>query len=199
MSEFQDVDLLTKFNRLREQVKQYNEKEPRRRQPNYSKGVTAYDPMSPYEYIPPKQVFTDLAEVINEKSFHGSYPQSYTPVPEYFKKYGYSPYYDPEEFTDYARGALTIANMIELTANDQPWKLDRIQDLYLIKEIVDRYYSQMNLPSVANDIRVKAYKQRVEMFLRRLNKAIAIHEHRTGRSVEKESIIHRILKLLGGQ
>ena len=89
--------------------------------------------------------------------------------------------------------------MIELTANDQPWKLDRIQDLYLIKEIVDRYYSQMNLPSVANDIRVKAYKQRVEMFLRRLNKAISIHEHRTGRSVEKESIIHRILKLLGGQ
>ena len=49
MSEFQDVDLLAKFNRLREQVKQYNEKEPRRRQPNYSKGVTAYDPMSPYE------------------------------------------------------------------------------------------------------------------------------------------------------
>ena len=196
---FQDADLEAKFRKLEKEVKEQHDRTYVAPPPNLSKGVTAYDPMSPYEYRPTKEYFSNLAEIINEKSFHGSYPQSYTPVPEYFKKHGYSPYYDPEEFMDYARGALTIANMIELTANNQPWKLDRVQDMYLIRSIVEQYRAQMNLPTVVDDVRVKAYKQRVELFLRRLNKSINIYEHANHKNVKTETILDKLKKLLGGK
>jgi len=170
---FQDTDLLQKYEKFAAKVKEDFNKPDIRKPPRnmYLKGMTAYDPMSPYEPPHTPDKFDTITDVINNKSFKGSYPQSYTPVPEYFTKYGISPYYDPEDFTDYARGSMTISNMIELTFNNQPWQLSRVQDIPIVIDIVEQYYRQMQQPGVANDVSVKAYKTKVEKFLEVMKKA----------------------------
>lgn len=193
-SSFQDLDLLQRYEKEVARVKEVY-KQPDTRQPPRNmnlKGMTAYDPMSPYEPPHTPDRFETITDVINNKSFKGSYPQSFTPVPEYFKKYGISPYYDPEDFTDYARGAFTIANMIELTFNNQPWQLSREQDIPVIIEIVEQYYEQMQQPGVADDIAVKAYKTKVEKFLNVMRKA----NKRTIHKYSPKDTTPRILSIL---
>lgn len=197
MDSFQDADLLKKFKKLVKEVKETPLVKPEPIRNIHLKGVTAYDPMSPYTPPETPKKFSTITDVINNKFFKGCYPQSYTPVPEYFRRYGISPYYDPEDFTDYARGALTIANMIELTFNDQPWKLDRIQDIPLILAIVEDYYAQMRLPGISEDISVKAYRAKVEKFLSVLRAADAKVRNRHEVKEVSDNLINIIKKLVG--
>jgi hypothetical protein len=158
----------------------------------FSKGVNRLDPMSPYTPPKSKLYFENITDVIRNKQFSGVYPQSYGPMANYFKEFGITPYFEQEDFIDYARGALTIERMIDLTVNGKSWKLDREQDLYLVREIANAYNDQLSHHALADDMQIQAYKKKVEIFLRKINAAISKIEHALGRSDSSMSIIDKI-------
>lgn len=165
---------------------------------DYLKGITRTDPMSPYQAPRSIIAFKDLAELINKKGFSGAYPQSFAPVSEYFRRSGISPYYDPEAFNDFSHGVMTIATMIDLTANGQPWKLDRDQDLLLIDKIVREYYTQLSVPALENNVQIQAYKAKVEIFLKTLDKAIGRMKKRNGTWQNENFFINLLKTMLKG-
>lgn len=126
-------------------------------------GVNGVDPMSPYDPPQSQLQFKNITEVINKKSFTANFPQSYTPIPGYFKRHGITPYFNPGEDSDYARGALTVAGMIELTSNNQPWQLVRDQDVDLVILIAETYLN--TIKTAMSDPNIREYAQKVKKFL----------------------------------
>ena len=55
------------------------------------------DPMDPYTLPTSDNNYDNVTDVINRKPFAAVYPQSYTPIPNYFKRFGYAPFYQPGE------------------------------------------------------------------------------------------------------
>lgn len=165
---------------------------------DHLKGITRTDPMSPYQAPRSIIAFKDLSELINKKSFSGAYPQSFAPVSEYFRGSGISPYYDPEDFNDFSHGVMTIATMIDLTANGQPWKLDRDQDLLFVDRVVREYYTQLSAESLANNVQIQAYKAKVEIFLKTLDKAISRMKKRNGTWKNEHFFINLLKTMLKG-
>ena len=144
----------------KEPVRYVEKKDPR----EHLFGINGIDPMSPY--IPPSSVtrFENIADVINRKGFHASYPQSYTVVPNYYRRFNITPYFNPGADSDYAKGMLTIAGMIELNENRQPWQLARDQDVGLVIAIAEEYLKSMD--SSRMDARCRDYCAKVERFLK---------------------------------
>lgn len=126
-------------------------------------GIMGNDPMSPYSRPTSQAYFHDIAEVINKKPFKATFPQSYTPVSTYFTKNGITPYFNPGPDSDYAKGMITVAGMIELTNQGKPWALERDQDIELVITIAQQYLDVVK--SYMNDQRIRAYAGRVERFL----------------------------------
>lgn len=126
-------------------------------------GVNGIDSMSPYDIPQSKLQFRNITEVINQKSFTANFPQSYTPIPGYFKKHGITPYFNPGEDSDYARGALTVAGMIELTSNNQPWQLVHEQDTDLVILIAETYLNTVK--AAMHDPNIREYATKVKKFL----------------------------------
>lgn len=159
--------------------------------------ITAQDPMSPYTPPVSGYKFTDISDIINHKQYKGSYPQSYAPVPDYFRKFGISPYYEPEDFNDYSRGALTISTMIELTCNNQPWKLDRDQDIAEVYQYAKTYYEALKNPDYANNKSIQAYKEKVVIFLKRLKPKISVIAKKRGVFDLSDGLFALLAKLRG--
>lgn len=159
------LDDLTKTAKLRhEQYLKVREQ----REKQSSRNV---DPMSPYEipHTPPE--YKDLTEVMNNRGFAAIYPQTYTPIPDYYRKFNIPPYFNPGEGDDWARGSLTIAGMIELTTNQQPWMIRRIEDLDVIYQITTEYLERIS-PFVNTNTRVRVYVGKIKLFLQVLEKGM---------------------------
>lgn len=152
------------------------------------------DKMSPYRTPSSHSVYHDLSEVINHKPFNAWYPQSYTPVPSYFKDHGFTPYFNPKEEDDYAYGALTIAGMIELTSLNSSWRLDRDQDIEVVIGIVEQYSEVLKVH--ASSSYHQAYLQRIEYFLRKMYEVRDRLYHRTGRANPYRVDIVEVIKSL---
>ena len=134
--------------------------------------ITAKNPMSPYTPPVSPTGFTGISDIINRKQYSGMYPQSYGPVPEYFRKFGLTPYYEPEDFNDFAHGVLTIATMIELTFNNQPWKLDREQDIEEIYNISKQYYTAISDAKYDGEMSIRIYREKMSKFLKVVRKSV---------------------------
>lgn len=159
-------------------------------------GVLGIDPMSPYALPKIKTKYKNITDVINHKSFHAVYPQSYTPVSNYFRTFGYTPYFSPGEDVDYAKGAITIAGMIELTISNQPWKLERDQDIELIMKIAETWLDQVG-PYGEHDQSIKSYATKVRLFLDVMEKGRRRMYKRTGRELPARNLMEFIQSLLG--
>ena len=132
-------------------------------------GATGYDPMSPYPVITSRVRYANIADVINNKGYPAVYPQSYTPVPDYFKRFNITPYFNPGEDVDYAKGSLTIAGMVDLNSMKAPWSLQREQDIAEVLELARAY--NRTLTSLVNvDMKVKAYIPRLQALIKVLEK-----------------------------
>ena len=160
-------------------------------------GVNGTNSMSPYEIPSSITYFKSIADVMNKKGFNASFPQSYSVVPGYFRRFNITPYFNPGPDSDYARGSLTIAGMIELCENDQPWQLERDQDIDLVIVIAEQYLDSVQ--NVLSDPRMREYAQKVQRFLkimRRGQEKVAI---RTGKLNPNAIDFVRVLKkMIGG-
>lgn len=124
----------------------------------------SYEGSYPYEVPCSKLVFKDISDEINTRGFHATYPQSYTPIPNYFLHFKVDPFFSPTEDEDFARGSVTIAGMIEMTDMKMPWRLSRDEDIPIIIELVERYVANM-APFAASSLLVKAYLIKCNKFL----------------------------------
>lgn len=151
--------------------------------------------MSPYAQVKSSTNFTDIADVMNRKQFTAYYPQTYAPVSNYFVAYGYQPYFNPGSGEDYARGALTIAGMVELCANDISFRIDRDTDVYVVKGIAQEYLASIR---DIRDKRIELYAKKVQKLIENLNKAILIIENRNGNAqttVSIETVLRKLIKV----
>lgn len=155
------------------------------------------DPMSPYDMPYTPDHYTDLSDIMNNRPFLAVYPQSYTPVSKFFvepisedhpETAGRAPFFEPHEGEDYARGALTIAGMVELNANHIAWELVRDQDLEEVEAIASAYYEELKTLGDKNDLSIKAYLQRLANFLNVMQDGIARMKRRTGQQAPNNSI-----------
>lgn len=138
-----------------------------RQQRPYRVGVLSYDPAYPYELPRSRMVFKDIPDEINNRGFHAVYPQSFTPIPNYFTQLGIDPYYSPGEDVDYAPGSLTIAGMIELTDLGKPWKLVYADDFAVIISLVEQYVADM-APFANDNPQLLQYLKKCNLFLDRM-------------------------------
>lgn len=160
-------------------------------------GVNGVDPMSPYDIPSSILQYSSIADVMNKKGFDASFPQSYSVVPGYFRRFNITPYFNPGADSDYAHGSLTIAGMIELTENDQPWQLSRDQDIDLIITIAEQYLD--SIQGVLSDPRMRDYSQKVHRFLKVMRRGQERVSIRTGKVNPNAIDFARILKkMLGG-
>jgi hypothetical protein len=161
---------------------------------DYITGVAGNDPMSPYNVPSSKMVYENITEVINEKGFAALFPQSYTPLPWYFQRFGITPYFNPGEDTDYAKGSLTIAGMIELSNNGQPWGLQREQDIEMVITIAEAYLSAID--AYPSDPKLRAYAVRVRRFLQLMEKGRKRMYKRQGKAspIDFVSLLKRIIR-----
>lgn len=98
------------------------------------------DPMSPYKVPRTRDTpYVDVVDVIRNKPFKAIYPESFAPVPDYYRENNIPVPYEPVPGSDYARGSLTIDDMLELVSMDQPWALERSQDMQIIRDILQEY------------------------------------------------------------
>lgn len=128
-------------------------------------GIMGTDPMSPYDINETAGDYKSITEVMNRKGYSATYPQSYTPIHNYFRNNGIAPYFNPGEDADYASGRLSIAGMIELTATKQPWALTRDQDIEEVIYIAEQYLNVITSGHCANDPTFKEYAAKVRNFL----------------------------------
>ena len=170
------------MNHLLKEVFEKSEQEIKKREnmdqlpkPDYLKiGLLRDNDMSPYTAPHSPTAYRSITEVLKKRPYKGSFPQSFTEVPEYFRRYNLAPFFEPREFDDYARGVMTIENMIELTASGQPWQLDRDQDVYEIIGIAEEYQKQLhdsNCTAGQNNKAIEAYKVKLHTFLNKMYKA----------------------------
>lgn len=141
------------------------------------KGIMGADPMSPYRLPNSYLDYKDITEVVNNKPFAAIYPQSYTPVPQYYRDFNITPYFNPSEDEDYARGALTIAGMVELTANNQPWSLRRTEDLQRVYDIATSYLDQI-AEYTQTDKSLENYARKMRALVNVVEKAMVRAENR---------------------
>lgn len=168
--------------------------------PRRMKGrITAIDPMSPYTPPVSPTGFTGISDIINRKQYSGMYPQSYGPVPEYFRKFGLTPYYEPESFNDFAHGVMTIATMIELTFNNQPWKLDREQDIKEVYELSKQYYTAISDPKYDNISSIKIYREKMSKFNKVLSKSVDKIYHRDKKFNFSNGLFDILAKMAGAR
>lgn len=159
-------------------------------------GVAGNDPMSPYSVPSSKMVFDNITDVMNEKGFAAVFPQSYTPVPWYFQRFNIVPYFNPGEDSDYAKGSLTIAGMIELSNNGQPWALQREQDIEMVIMIAEQYLKAID--HRPDDPRLSAYSVRVRRFLQLMERGRSRMYKRQGKinpnAIDFLAILKKILR-----
>jgi hypothetical protein len=155
--------------------------------------------MSAYQIPESKTRFKSLADVINNRQFIGYYPESFGSMANYFHDNGISPYYEIIPGGDYAKGALTINTMIELTVAQVKWRLEREQDVGLVMGICEEYKKQLTPvlrpnSSNVNDIHVIAYYNKLEKFLTQLYKYAKRIEKKIGKYITPTTL-EDILKL----
>lgn len=133
-------------------------------------GFLAGDPMSPYRIPSTRAFYKSIVEVMNKKGFPAWSPQTYTPISNYFLDSGIPPFHDPGEGENYAKGVLTVANMVELHRMDMPFRLCDENDLDTVIAIAKRYHDAM-LTNGAETPKIKEYLKWVESFLIRAEDA----------------------------
>lgn len=156
-------------------------------------GILGIDPMSPYTKPRSVTQFTDIADVINRKQYTAYYPQTYAPVSNYFIEYNIQPYFNPGSGEDYARGAITIAGMIELVANELPLKIERDQDLDEIIKLAQAYLDSI---SEIRDPHYKQYAKRTQHFVAVMTEARDKMLVRNGQTLPNSPSILDIIKRL---
>ena len=125
-------------------------------------GITRIDPMSPY--VPPVSTmkYDNIVEVINNKPFKAVFPQSFTPISEYFLRNRMTPYFNPGIDSDLAPGSITIAGMIDVIDQRLPLILEREEDIEPIIAILELYKKTVGQ---LNDRKIQAYITKVDRFL----------------------------------
>ena len=154
-------------------------------------GVNGLDPMCPYDTPASPRKFKNITDVVNRKQYNACFPQSFGPVPKYFLEFGYVPYFCPTEDEDYAYGALTIAGMIELTANNEPWSLARDQDIDEIITIAEAY---RDLIAKSVDPVHIDYTKKVNRFLDVMETGRKRMQKRTGKFTARVTNLVSLLK-----
>lgn len=193
------------MNRLLQEIFEKSEEEFKRKemeeqlkQPQYVEiGLQRNDPMSPYDPPHSPVYYRSITEVLKNRPYKGSFPQSFTNIPDYFRKFNVPPFFESRDFDDYARGVMTIENMIELTATGQPWQLDRDQDVFEIISIAEEYQRQLHDPNCTagqNAKAIESYKVKLQSFLNRMYKARDKIEVRTHGRVKAKSLADIIKK-----
>jgi hypothetical protein len=196
-----DDNILQKMKALQSQALARLEKKDEEPPPEeFRVGVCRKDTMNPY--IPPvsKTSYRSVDDYINTKGFAAIFPQSYTPVSDYFKEYNVNPYYSPTEEEDYARGSLTIAGMIELTDRKQTWRLCRDEDVEVVIEVLTTYRDRMsNILANKPDANVvyKKYLLKVNKLLDLLD-TVRDRMYRRHGAVDRNLTLDKILSVLSG-
>lgn len=158
-------------------------------------GILGKDSMSPYDVPSSPSMFKNITDVMNRKGFKANYPQSYTPVPNYFREHGISPFFD-QSYDDWARGSLTIAGMIELTSNGQPWQLvDPEKDIDVVMAVAKAYLDAIdNLPGTPA---LRLYAEKVRNFLNMMEEGRTRMYKRQGKinphAIDLAAILNRLL------
>ena len=162
-------------------------------------GINGRDPMSPYRVVKSTVAYDDIADLINRKGFPAIYPQSYTPIPDYFLRNNIPPYFNPGEDVDYAKGSLTIAGMIELTNNGQPWALQRDEDIEDVLTLTLKYKDYIRDYVDKND-NVRRYIPQLEKFIAVMKKGRQRMYRRKGimDAPAMKDIVSMLQKLLRG-
>lgn len=160
---------------------------------DHIKGVNGKDPMSPYELPQSEVVYTSITEAMNKKAFLARFPQSYTPIAGYFRRYNITPYFDPVDVDGWSKGMVTVAGMIEMVNNGIEFQLLRDQDFDVVITIAETYNKfAMQYPDPA----LQSYVKKVQIFLREAEQARQRMLKRTGRydnRVDFMSILKKIL------
>lgn len=158
-------------------------------------GVLGVNPMSPYETPSSTMVYANIVEYINNHPYHGWFPESYTPIPDYFTRFGLQPIYVPDAEMDYGKGVMTIGNMIEMTYLGLPWRLDEPRDLDDIIDIVEEYQDIIARPATL-DGTMRDYYDRVTHFLAKTKKVQA-RNHRRANGGMVEKVVDFLSLILG--
>lgn len=144
------------------------------------KGVNGIDPMAPYVLPDSNTVYQNIVEVMNHKGYRARYTQNYTPIPAYFRKFGITPYFNPDDGSDcWAEGIITVAGMVELTNNGEYFQLLRDQDFKEVITIAQTYFNA-SIKLADTNPQLRAYLNRVHKFLQEAEKAHIRMLKRTG-------------------
>lgn len=124
------------------------------------------NPMSPHRVTPSKTRFEDAADAINSKKYIAYYPVSAGPINDYYRDNGFAPPYqiDPERESDWDRGVITIAGMMDLIESKIPFQLAHKRDVLEIKQLVDLYIAEIS-PYVDQYPRLRIELKRCNKFL----------------------------------
>ena len=160
----------------------------------YIKGCMGNDPMSPYKIPSSQLVYKDIVDVINKKPFSAMFPQSYTPISNYFLENSISPYFNPMEHEDFATGKITISGMIDLACNGQPWVLLRDQDFNEIIHLTESYIDQVSDLDINQKYKMQI--SRMKIFLNMMYKGRARMCKRRGILNTGREALTNILKKL---
>lgn len=158
-------------------------------------GVNGNDPMSPYVLPESTLVYNNITDVMNKKGFLAYYPQSYTPISNYFRDSNITPYFNPTDAEDWSKGRLTVAGMIELLSMGQTFEICRDQDFDEIIAIAENYLThaqRMNTPAIV------AYTKQVHYFLEHAKLARRKIYQRRGKETDIPTDFVGILKRIFG-
>lgn len=124
------------------------------------------NPMSPHRISKSKIFYKDAADAINTRSYFAYYPVSAGPIDAYYRDNGFPPPFqiDPDRESDWDRGAITIAGMIDLMESRLPFSLAHPKDVIEIQQLVELYLSEIS-PYVSEYPRLNAEIRRCRKFL----------------------------------
>lgn len=144
-----------------------------------------YDPMNPY--TPPRSrdtPYADIVDLIRNKPFRATYPESFTPIPEYYRENNITPPYVPIEDCDYAHGSITIDGMITLANSDMPWALENSADMQLVLDVCNEY---LRLARAA-----PTQTQAIKVSIRNVEKLVSVLEKGLARALKREGKFTKI-------
>ena len=158
------------------------------------------DPMSPYKTPYTAKRFKNLADIINNKQYPGIYNQSAAPIADYYLQNNLDPFYYVQEWDDEARGNITIKLMIFLTARDQPWDLERGQDIDEVLLISRAYRDQLAaFKDQTDDVYILNSIRMTEKFVAHMTRKSQVYHQKTrARHPIAQPSIDDILKRLIG-
>lgn len=89
-----------------------------------------------------KLQYADIVDHINHYPYKAVAPAKYTPISEYDKFFNLNPLYQPTDMDMPSNHALTIANMIDMYANNIEFRIPSNDDVF---DIYNKLYMYMEL------------------------------------------------------